>query len=168
MSVKQHYDNHLGNFYSWMIGDFDLKQREQQCFLEKNAIIPITNKIAIDLGAGNGLQSVSLANLGFKVTAIDFNRQLLNELINHTQKLPVEVFDDDIINVKRFATISPELIICAGDTLTHLESKQHIHNLLNDCCEILQDGGKFILSFRDYSKPLEGIQRFIPVKSETV
>ena len=27
MSVKEHYDNHLGNFYSWMIGDFISKQK---------------------------------------------------------------------------------------------------------------------------------------------
>ncbi len=23
MPVKEHYDNHLGNFYSWMAGDFN-------------------------------------------------------------------------------------------------------------------------------------------------
>lgn len=30
MNVKEHYDDHLGNFFSWMSGDFTEKQREQQ------------------------------------------------------------------------------------------------------------------------------------------
>ena len=26
MTVKEHYDNYLGNFYSWLVGDFTNKQ----------------------------------------------------------------------------------------------------------------------------------------------
>jgi 2-polyprenyl-3-methyl-5-hydroxy-6-metoxy-1,4-benzoquinol methylase len=36
--------------------------------------------LAIDLGCGHGLQSISLANLGFCVKAVDFNTQLLHHL----------------------------------------------------------------------------------------
>jgi hypothetical protein len=32
MTVKEHYDQHLGNFYAWMSGDFTEKQREQKNF----------------------------------------------------------------------------------------------------------------------------------------
>lgn len=60
----------------------------------------------------------------------------------------------------------PELIICWGDTLTHLESLDDIRQLVIDCCESLIEGGKLILSFRDYSTALSGDQRFIPVKSD--
>ena len=34
MNVKKHYDNHLGNFYSWVIGDFQSKSNEQLQFLK--------------------------------------------------------------------------------------------------------------------------------------
>jgi 2-polyprenyl-3-methyl-5-hydroxy-6-metoxy-1,4-benzoquinol methylase len=44
---------------------------------------------AIDLGAGYGIQSIALANLGFRVRAVDFNRQLLEELSVNKKSLPI-------------------------------------------------------------------------------
>lgn len=80
MTVKEHYDNHLGHIYSWMTGDFQTKCNEFRNFLTDNFILPSTNKIAIDLGAGHGLQSIPIAEIGFQVLAVDFNQQLLDEL----------------------------------------------------------------------------------------
>ncbi len=166
MTVKEHYDRHLGDFYSWMVGDFDARQKEFQQFLVANGLYPQCTSIALDLGAGHGIQSVSLAKLGYTVSAIDFNQQLLSELIDNTQRLSVTGFNDDIRLVKKYADPQPELIICWGDTLTHLESLDDIRQLVIDCCESLIEGGKLILSFRDYSTALTGDQRFIPVKSD--
>lgn len=49
MTVKEHYDKHLANFYSWMTGDFETKCNEFKKFLTDNSIAPFSNKIAIDL-----------------------------------------------------------------------------------------------------------------------
>ena len=164
--VKNHYDTHLGDFYSWMIGDFETKQNEHQQFLEENNVVPTSTKIALDLGAGNGIQSVSLAKLAFEVKAIDFNKQLLAELGTNRQNLPIEIIEGDIRFVKNYAAPKPELIICWGDTLAHLENFAEIERLISDCAEILADNGKLILSFRDYSNALVGDERFIAVKND--
>lgn len=58
MTVKEHYDNHLGNFYSWMAGDFDAKQKEFEFWLKAHNIFPELNGYAIDLGAGHGIQCI--------------------------------------------------------------------------------------------------------------
>jgi hypothetical protein len=38
MTAKEHYDNHLDNFYSWMVGEFTTKQQEQQAFFSSHDI----------------------------------------------------------------------------------------------------------------------------------
>ena len=164
MSVKEHYNNHLGNFYSWMTGDFSSRKNEFKKFLSDNSIAPASNKIAIDLGAGHGIQSVALAEQGFKVIAVDFSQQLLSELNSNSSGKDITILDDDIRNIKQFAE-KPGLIICCGDTLSHLGSKHEVSNLISDIAEILDNNGKLILSFRDYSKYLTGTDRIIPVKS---
>lgn len=166
MTAKKHYENHLENFYSWMIGDFESKQKEQQKFLETNNIYPKSNKVAIDLGAGHGLQSVSLAKIGFSVTAIDFNKKLLSELKNNSTDLNIKLVEDDIKNISKYSRLNPELVVCFGDTITHLESIDEIEKLIKDISNTIQKDGILILSFRDYSVELLDVDRFIPVKSD--
>ncbi len=165
MTVKEHYDNHLGHFYSWMTGDFHTKTNEFKRFLTDNFIRPTSNKTAIDLGAGHGLQSIPLAEVGFKVLAIDFNQLLLDELKVNAYDLDITVIKDDIKNVVTFAD-KPELIICCGDTLSHLGNKIEVKTFILDTVKSLDKNGKLILSFRDYSTKLAGKDRFIPVKSD--
>jgi SAM-dependent methyltransferase len=165
MTVKEHYDNHLGYFYSWMAGDFQTKCMEFKQILHANTISPTTNKIAIDLGAGHGIQSIPLAQLGFKVVAVDFNQQLLDELKTNAQNLDVTIINNDIRNINHFG-YHPELVVCCGDTLSHLNSKIEVDEFIANIVESLSPSGKIIFSFRDYSNKLEGIERFIPVKSD--
>jgi hypothetical protein len=54
-----------------------------------------------------------------------------------------------------------------GDTLTHLPDKQSVESLFADIAEALARGGTFIATFRDYSIPLVGPRRFIPVRSDS-
>lgn len=166
MTVKEHYDKHLGNFYSWMTGNFDTKKHEFKKFLIDNGINPQTNKKAIDLGAGHGLQSIPLAEVGFEVLAVDFNQQLIDELKVNSKGLTITAKIGDIKNVSDFFTEKPELIVCCGDTISHLDNKIEIHKFIIDISNSLDKNGKLILSFRDYSNNLTDKNRFIPVKSD--
>ncbi len=165
MKVKDHYDNHLAHFYAWMAGDLEEKSKQFQDFLHAHSIHPSQSGVAIDLGAGHGIQSLALANQGFKVKAIDFSKDLLKELANKAGHYPIETIQADIKAVTSLQESKPELIICCGDTITHLSHKDEIRVLLEDCHQTLLTGGKLILSFRDYSTALIEDQRFIPVKS---
>ena len=165
MTAKDHYDNHLGNFYSWMYGDFRAKQHDQEQFFHKHGITPSSSTGAIDLGAGHGLQTVSLVKLGFNVTAVDFNDQLLQELkINSADR--ATIVKDDIIDFLTRYDKGAEVITCMGDTITHLESMDRINSLLKECRRILIENGKIVISFRDLTSELTGKTRFIPVKSD--
>jgi SAM-dependent methyltransferase len=167
MTAKEHYDNYLGNFYSWMAGDFTTKQQEQQAFFTAQNIVPAFNKTAFDLGSGHGMQTVSLAKLGFHVVAVDFNQQLLKELHENCKDLSVQIIENDLIVFLRNTNEEAELIVCMGDTLTHLKNLQSLDDLIGEVEKHLVRDGKIVLSFRDLSTELTGLQRFIPVKSDT-
>lgn len=166
MGVKEHYQNHLGNFYSWMAGDFATLQQAQQQFFAANGIVPQTDAdVAVDLGAGHGLQAVSLAKLGFVVKAIDFNPQLLAELSQNAQGLPIEIVEGDIT---QFAQYVPKanVVVCMGDTISHLQSFETLQQLFAQIYAVLPQGGKLVLSYRDYSTALEDTQRILPVRAD--
>ena len=166
MTVQKHYDHHLGNFYSWMTGDFAAGKKKFAECLSENKIVPDSTKMALDLGAGHGVQSAAMAEAGYTVTAVDFSEPLLRELDLNTMGMSVHIVRDDIRSVRRFEKQKPELIVCWGYTLTHLDNKEEVRRFISDISEILQPGGKFLLSFRDYSAELTGDKRFIPVRSD--
>ncbi len=132
MTVKKHYDTHLAKFYSWMTGDFETKANEFQKLLVDNGIVPTSSKNALDLGAGHGLQSIPLAKIGFHVIAVDFSEQLLDELRVNAGGLDIEIHHDDIRNINQFANKEIELIVCCGDTLSHLNDKMDVKKLITD------------------------------------
>ena len=167
MTVKEHYDNHLAAVYSWMLGDFDTAKNSFKEYCIKNEIIPGENGLAIDLGAGSGIQSIALAELGFKVKAIDFNEKLLAELELKKADYPVEIINGNMLNFNLIVPEQPvDLISCCGDTISHLETFGQLDQLLKDCHNALVHDGRLILTFRDYSKVLSDTHRFIPVKSD--
>jgi 2-polyprenyl-3-methyl-5-hydroxy-6-metoxy-1,4-benzoquinol methylase len=165
VEVRTHYDHHLARIYPWMSGDFETKCAEFRKFLSDHNISSGNATVAVDLGAGHGIQSVALAQQGFNVIAVDFSEQLLGELTSRSNGMNITTLCDDLRKVSTFAN-KPELIVCCGDTLAHLESKTEVEMLLVQISKSLKNGGKVILSFRDYSSPLTGTDRFIPVKSD--
>lgn len=166
-SVKEHYDKHLELYYSWMIGDFEERKSEFLEFCQKQRIFPRLSGSAIDLGSGHGIQSVALAELGFNVTAIDFNRTLLDELDSKKGELSIEILEDDLRNLTDYKEKNPELVVCLGDTLSHLDTEDEISKIIKDMKTVLTENGQVMLSFRDYSTELLDTNRFIPVKSDS-
>lgn len=163
--VKAHYDSHLADVYSWMAGDFREKVNQTREFFIKNNIKPSSTHSTIDLGSGHGIQSAALAEIGFDVTAVDFSEKLLLELKQNTAN-KVKTINGDITEFIYPMENKPELIVCMGDTLTHLPSINEVNRLIGNAAENLHKNGRLILSYRDLSRELTGTSRFIPVKSD--
>lgn len=166
MDIKNHYDTHLHAYYSWISGGLKHNTAENEQFFLNNSIKPESTGIAIDLGAGSGFQSIPLAELGFSVKAVDFSCKLLEELNAGKKNLDIHTIERDILDFNTYSGYNPELIVCMGDTLTHLQNLKSVENLIRNCFKILNNNGKIILSFRAQTDELIDEKRFIPVRSE--
>lgn len=147
-----------------MFGDFDQMVKRQKDFFTTNQLRPMSTKVAIDLGAGPGFQSMALDQLGFSVLAVDFSEELLAELIKKNSQ--IETRTTDLRDLSYASSMAPELIVCMGDTLTHLSDLLEVRALIMNCYSALVLSGKLVFTYRDLSSPLIDTDRFIPVKSD--
>jgi len=121
--------------------------------------------LAVDLGSGPGFQSIALAELGYSpVLAVDTSEALLSELRSRQGGLSVQTIHTDLSKLGEFTSpTTASVIVCMGDTITHLESKDAVVELLRAAYEALLPRGRFVLSYRDLSTEARGLDRFIPV-----
>jgi 2-polyprenyl-3-methyl-5-hydroxy-6-metoxy-1,4-benzoquinol methylase len=166
-SVKEHYDNMLAPYYSWICGGSELKFEENRKFFKSHGIRPALSGVAVDLGAGSGFQSIPLSQSGFKVIAIDLSHDLLMELKAQAEGLSLVTVEDNLLNFSEHIPRDIELIVCMGDTLTHLQTLEEVQMLLEHACQGLEDNGRLILSFRDLTPELNKLDRFIAVRSDS-
>ena len=169
-TVTEHYSNLLAPIYLWMVGGLEaaLQQGASDVapFRNPNA----AGRIAVDLGAGFGMHAIPLARQGYAVTAIDTSAQLLSQLRSqlrsHSPDLVVRTVVADMLTFPQYMDEAADLIVCMGDTLTHLQEQTLVDDLFQKVARSLKPGGKFVLTFRDYTNPLTGTARFIPVRSD--
>ena len=166
-SVQAHYDGHLGPIYGWMIGDFDVAKAAARAELRAAGIEASAGHVAVDLGAGPGPHAIALAEAGYAVTAIDTCAELLEELDANRADHAIRCVNDDLLQLRRHCDGAVDVIVCMGDTLTHLASVQAVEQLFEAISEALRPGGVFVATFRDYeARALEGVGRFIPVRQD--
>jgi SAM-dependent methyltransferase len=164
---SDHYDSHLGRIYSWMIGDIETALVRSAAELDAIGLPVVRPGTAIDLGAGIGLHALPLAQRGFSVTAIDSCQQLLDQLRERSGALPIATATADIVEFPALVQHPADVIVCMGDTLTHLPDVASAELLLANVAGSLALGGMFACTFRDYiSSPLQAERRFIPVRSD--
>ncbi|HUL19730.1 MAG TPA: class I SAM-dependent methyltransferase [Steroidobacteraceae bacterium] len=163
-SVLKHYESHLAPIYLWMAGGLEhalsLGAADVAEFLD-------TRGYAVDLGAGFGMHCVPLARAGFRVLAIDTSCYLLEQLRGHCAGLDVTAVEADLRDFATHLSGPADLILCMGDTLTHLQSSEEVGRLFRAIASSLRPGGRFVATFRDYRELPLGDKRFIPVRSDS-
>lgn len=165
-TVADHYASHLAPIYLWMVGGFEaaLSRGEAEIAAVLPDLAPGTR--AVDLGAGFGMHAIALARRGCAVVAIDSSPILLDELRRRAVALPIVAIESDLVDFPDHLDARPDVILCMGDTLSHLPDLASIDELFRRVARSLGTGGRFIVSFRDYTTELIGAQRFIPVRSD--
>ncbi len=163
--VKRHYAELLGPIYTWYTSvDGDPVARAAG-WLERHGLL--THAHYLDLGAGSGAHALALLRAGKRVTAVDFDTALLEELRSaaapYGERLTLHA--GDLLAYVRAATpASFDVILCAGDTLTHLPALADVDELVRESASCLAPGGRLAFAYRDSTRfAAEGVERFIEV-----
>jgi SAM-dependent methyltransferase len=164
--VTDHYHRLLAPIYRWMAGGSEEACRVGAAELSALGIEPCRGACAVDLGAGFGMHSIPLAQLGYAVAAIDTSPVLIAQLRELAGGLDIRVIEADLLEFATHLAAAPALILCMGDTLTHLSSTRDVELLCARVAAALAPDGSFITTFRDYTNPPQGNARFIPVRSD--
>jgi SAM-dependent methyltransferase len=162
-TVAEHYASHLAPIYVWMAGGMEAAlaagAKDLASYLPGSGV-------AIDLGAGFGMHSIPMARAGYQVWAVDLSSELLRTLRDHSAGLPIRTLESNLLDFSRSIKGPSELIVCMGDTLSHLQTFDEVERLCHDVAKSLSPTGTFVATFRDYSSPAMGEKRFIPVRSD--
>lgn len=162
-TVQEHYQNLLAEHYTWMLGDFAARCDEAQQFLEAHDLRG--PGLAVDLGAGSGLHSLALARPGYRVVALDTSAPLLAELQGHAAGLGVTTVCADLLAFPAHCPAQPDVVVCMGDTLSHLDSPRDVVRLAKLAAAALAPGGALVLTFRNLGLELTDTDRIVPVRA---
>ena len=121
---------------------------------------------ALDLGAGFGMHSIPLARMGYEVTAVDSSAHLLATLSDHAAGLAIRTVESDLMRFVEHCKAPLDLILCMGDTLTHLLDVEVVANLFAAACRLLKSGGRMVLTYRDYTGDPIAALRFVPIRGD--
>ncbi len=120
----------------------------------------------LDASCGAGTQAVSLARLGFCVTAADPSMGMLRKAQNtaHTYGISDQItfIQTDFLNLTNMITGPFDAIITKGNALPHLLLDDEIEQTLLSFYELLRPGGTLVIGMRDFGPFMEDRPRFIP------
>lgn len=107
----------------------------------------------LDVGAGTGNMAISLAKLGFQVTAMEPEEIMAKQirLKLQSQQLPITVTTN---TMQQLGTLDEMYhgIYCIGNTLAHLRDMEEIHVFFQQTYEKLQPEGVFIFQIVNFEK----------------
>jgi predicted RNA methylase len=150
-----------------MVGDPEVAMLRADAELDALGIPANAAGTAVDLGAGFGAHALPLARRGYRVIAIDSCEPLLRELEARRGTLQIRTVAADLSDFRSIVKDPVNVILCLGDTLTHLPDVAAVESLFGTVAEALVRGGTFMTTFRDYvSEPLQAAGRFILVRSD--
>jgi SAM-dependent methyltransferase len=167
VNAEEHYARHLAPIYVWMAGGFDAAVARGEAEMAALLGAHASGATAVDLGAGFGMHAIPLARRGYSVLAVDSSLMLLELMKEHARTLSIRSVADDLLAFREHLDTPADLILCMGDTLTHLPDLDCVDGLFSSVTGALRPDGQFIASFRDYTIPLAGDGRFIPVRSDS-
>src|SRR5580698_11385265 len=95
-SVTEHYESHLAPIYVWLMGGVETAITRGRAEVDAVWPRPSKSQRAVDLGAGFGMHTIPLADIGYSVLAIDSSGTLLDAMHSRIGDRPINPVKDDL------------------------------------------------------------------------
>jgi len=113
----------------------------------------------IDVATGTGFHAVMLAKDGFKVTACDGAKTMVDKTVENAKEYNVEFEDTRTVDwldlAKEFGEGQFDALICLGNAFTHLFDHESRRDALKAMFNILKPGGLVVIDHRNYDDILD-------------
>lgn len=155
-------------FYDLLSSDFDLMvswdkrlKNEAPFFkeiFEKNKV-----KKILDLACGTGHHSIFFAESGYEVTGVDKSREMIQIARRNSKGVSgVKFLTADFLNVYPKIKDRFDAVICLGNSLPHLLSRENLKKTLHNIYNLLNPEGILLIQNRNYDKILQKKIRYMP------
>ena len=148
------YDKH----YEVERETFGAAYQEFEAFIQKHGKVGGT---ALDIGCGQGRDSIMLARSGYTVTAIDASTVGVQQMLEHAsaESLPINGIVADFYNY----TFDDRYDVVVLDSILHFEKKDRENEieLLNKAKSLVNDGGYLAIFVHKQKRPEKEIQTWI-------
>ncbi|OPX44373.1 glycine/sarcosine N-methyltransferase [Ruminiclostridium hungatei] len=142
-------------FYQQISKYYDLifpAGEEQVRFLREVAGNP--PKAILDVACGTGEYAVELAGLGYKVTAVDRDAQMLAGLGEKARAkgCTLDYLEADMSDLDKKLSEKFNMVFCIGNSLVHLENMQQIKEFLKNARNMLENDSSLVLQIINFDR----------------
>jgi SAM-dependent methyltransferase len=116
----------------------------------------------LDIGCGTGNLSIGLANAGYKVDAIDFDKQMVE--IAKLKNKDINFQAMNMLDIaKNYKEESLDAIVSFGNTLVHLTDNNDIQSFLKSAHKILKKDGSLAIQIINYQNIIKNKIDLLPL-----
>ena len=155
-ALSENYDNMLG---------FENALQKRKNVLNK--FIRSNYKTAIDIGCGTGLDSVSLALIGLKVTGFDTSKLMISQArknaLQRNLRLQFISAPFDIVNVSK--SKKADLVVSLGNAFANIKESD-LKSIIKLTYNILNEGGSFLFQVLNYDLIRKENKRIVNITSK--
>ncbi|MFA7360719.1 MAG: methyltransferase domain-containing protein [Candidatus Kapaibacterium sp.] len=155
--------NALSENYDDMLG-FDNALQKRKDILSK--LIDSKFKNAIDIGCGTGLDSVSLALNGLKVTGFDTSKLMISKARKNAKErnLNIRFISAPFSKVNITKSQKADLVVSLGNAFANIKEKELI-GIIKLAYSVLNEGGSFLFQVLNYDLIRKENKRIVNITS---
>lgn len=126
--------------------------KEQLYFLKEIAGKP--PKSVLDIACATGGYSIELAKTGYNVTAVDLDREMLDQLDIKSKKeqQSIRLLQENMLGLKNRLSENFDMVFCIGNSIVHLDNLQQIKNFIRDARCLAGNNGNLVLQTINFDR----------------